>query len=255
MPKPDPRDIRRLPALEGRTVPAREAPGLAAVERQQLLDRLKAAEEENKRLARATKDAEKELEKAAKEKEAIQRAADEKLKQAETKAAQTLDQVEPLLEENRRLAAGLDELTDEVKQVRELAAGLKRDFDKVAADLKTASAARKELAENMKAVEKERTVLQSRIDLAEQQLTAQGKVTVLPPAEVARLTHDLVGQLQGGLGMLKIRQGELRLKVAFAGAGKITGMVVPTADSDPKLKDSLQEITFQFDSTDDAQAK
>ncbi len=67
----------------------------------------------------------------------------------------------------------------------------------------------------------------------------------------------LIGNLspQGGLGALKVRQGELRLNVAFAGTGSKAGLMVPTADSNPILKESLQEITLRLDQAEGPDAK
>ena len=222
-------------------------------ELQQVLSQLKTVEDENKRSTTSLKESEQELEKLRKELEARDtrlRATEEKLKETEAKVAAAKEQVTPLLEENRRLAAGLDQVTVEVEQLRKLGANLRRDLDKTSAEANSANEARKELTDHVRTLEKERTSLQARLDFVEQQLASQGKVPILPASEVAKLTDDLVSQIQDSFGGVRVRAGELKLKVAFAGTGKKAGFVVPTTESDPKLKDSLQELTIRFDKSE-----
>ncbi|MEY2560925.1 MAG: hypothetical protein QOG51_1340 [Verrucomicrobiota bacterium] len=227
-------------------------------EMQQVLSQLKTVEDENKRSTDSLKETEKQLEKLRKElgaREARLQATQEKLKEADARIAGAKDQVAPLLEENCRLAASLEQVTVEVEQLRKLGAQLRGDLDKATAEANSANAARKEVTDRARALEKERTSLQSRLDFVDQQLTSQGKVAILPASEVAKMTDELVSQLQVGFGGLRVRDGELKLKVAFAGAGKKAGFIVPTTESDPKLKESLQELTIRFDKSEPSGAE
>jgi chromosome segregation ATPase len=212
-------------------------------ELQQVLSQLKTAEDEGKRSTASLKQAEKELE----ARDAHIRELENNLKKAEATIAPTNDQLTALLEENRRLAADFDQVTKEVNQVRELGIGLRRELEATIAEAKSATEARQDLVNRLQTLDRERTNLQARLDLASQQLTSQGKIPILPASEVAKLTGDLVAQIQGGFEGLRVRDGELKLKIALAGIDKKTGFVVPTIDSDPKTKESLQELTIRFD--------
>ena len=153
--------------------------------------------------------------------------------------------LEPLLAENQRLAAQIDATATESAALRATAAAAKADVEAARAD--TDAAVRAELGKQIEKLTTQQAALQKQLDTAKVQLKEQGKTPIVPAEQVASLLNDLVGQFQTNFSGLQIRDGELALRVGFAAAGDVTGFVVPTADSTPEMRESLQEIRLRFD--------
>ncbi len=155
------------------------------------------------------------------------------------------DALEPLLAENQRLAAQIDANATEAAALTKAAADAKADI--ATAKTETEARVREELGADIKGLMKQQAALQKQLDTANVQLKEQGKPPLLSAEKVAGLLNELVGQMQGGIKGLQIRDGELKLKVGFGAAGELGGFVIPTTDSTPELRENLQEITFRFD--------
>ncbi|HYO89863.1 MAG TPA: hypothetical protein VER79_14535, partial [Candidatus Limnocylindrales bacterium] len=153
--------------------------------------------------------------------------------------------LEPLLAENQRLAAQIDATATEMAALKKAAGDAKADIS--AAKAETEARVREELGADIAGLTKQQAALQKQLDTANVQLKEQGKPPLLSAEKVAGLLNELVGQMQGGISGLHIRDGELKLKVGFGAAGELGGFVIPTTDSTPEVRENLQEITFRFD--------
>lgn len=159
---------------------------------------------------------------------------------------QTDDQtISQLVEQNRQLAAQIDTLTGDIAVVRETAKEAQAGLE--AARAETEASVRAELADQIKKLETQRDSLQSQLTTATKQLETEGKTPLLPADKVAEMINGLVEQMQTGIGGLRIRDGEIRLKVGFGAVGETGGFVVPTTDSPPEIRENLQDVTFRFD--------
>jgi chromosome segregation ATPase len=207
MPEISARDLRRLQALESRLEKEREERRDLSAERRDLRRAVAAAE-------RAAKSAE--------------------------------EQVTSLVEENRRLSEELATTAADLDQLRR--AGLEAREQATAAreQLRAAEKERREAEKRVTGLERERDRLGDRLKVAEGQL--KGKPAKLVPAsEAAGLVGTLVDELEGGLGRLAVREGEIRLRVAFGKVGRTSGLVVPTAETADELRGALHEVAIRFD--------
>jgi ABC-type transporter Mla subunit MlaD len=208
-------DLRRLRALEGRLEKAREETRSFGVERRELRARATTAE-------RASKAAEK-------------RAGD-----ADARLA-------ALLEENARLATRLDEIAADSERLRSAGTRLREQLDETKRSLKQAVSDGKRLARSLDKAESERDRVAERLKLADAQLKTDKTTPLLPAKEVAKLIDGFVEEIGGGLEGLTVREGEIRLQVAFGKAGRATGFLVPTADAPADVRKNLHEVAFRFD--------
>jgi hypothetical protein len=92
-------------------------------------------------------------------------------------------------------------------------------------------------------------VLGQRVKLAEAQLKTKTITPVLPANEVARLIDGFVDEIGSGLPGLSVREGEIRLQVAFGKVGQASGFVVPSADAPADVRKNLHEVSVRFDRT------
>ena len=150
-----------------------------------------------------------------------------------------------LIQENRKLAVRAGMVERDLALFREKAETAAKDIQlarkETAAELNTAhTAERKKLLGDQ-------AQLQSELSLLTKQLEKKGKVPFLPPEKVAELMGDLVNRLGGQMPGMKMRTGEMKLKIAFGAAGDVSGFVVPTPDIGPEVKENLHEVTIRFD--------
>jgi chromosome segregation ATPase len=153
--------------------------------------------------------------------------------------------ISQLIEEDRRLAAQIEIMTSDLDVMRVAAEEAKAGLG--AARVETEARVRAELTDQIKAVQDQRDSLQTQLNMVVKQLGEQGKTPLLPADKVAEMLNGLVDQMQGGFGGLRIREGEVKLKVGFGAVGDLGGFVIPTIDSPPELRENLQEVTFRFD--------
>lgn len=208
-------DLRRLKALEARLERARDERKSFTAERRELRARATTAE-------RAT------------------RAAD-------VRAAEASERLEALLSENGRLAAQLDEIAKDTERLRSAGVKLREQLDAARKSLREGAAETKRLAKALERSQAEEGRLAEGLKLAEAQLRAKTTTPVLPAKEVARLIDGFVEEIGGGLPGLAIREGEIRLNVAFGKVGRATGFVVPSADAPPEVRKNLHEVAVRFD--------
>ena len=208
-------DLRRLKALEARLERARDERKSFTAERRELRARATTAE-------RAT------------------RAAD-------ARAAEAAERLEALLSENGRLAAQLDEIAKDTERLRSAGVKLREQLDAARKSLREGAAETKRLAKALERSQAEEGRLAEGLKLAEAQLQAKTTTPVLPAKEVARLIDGFVEEIGGGLPGLAVREGEIRLNVAFGKVGRATGFVVPSADAPPEVRKNLHEVAVRFD--------
>jgi predicted nuclease with TOPRIM domain len=209
------RDLRRLQALEGRLAKTQDERKALAAERREL----RAAVAANARRARAA------------EKEAA--AADEKL--------------EAVLRENAALAARIDEIQADLEGVQAASLRLREQVDTTSAELGAVREALAAAEGKVGGLEKERDSLSESLKLANEQLSDKGMTPVLPAKEVAKLIDGLVVEIGTGLPGMVVRDGELRLQVAFGKIGQQTGFVIPSAETPEEVRKNLHEVAIRFD--------
>jgi chromosome segregation ATPase len=208
-------DLRRLRALEARLERATEDRRSSVAERRELRERATVAE----RAARA----------------------------ADARAAEIDQRVSALVAENARLAARLEEIAADSEKLRAAAVKLREQLDEAKKAVRQGLAESKKLTRALGKAESESDRLAERLKLAEAQLKTKTTTPVLPAKEVARLIDGFVEEIGGGLPGLAVREGEIRLNVAFGKVGRATGFVVPTADASPEIRKNLHEVSVRFD--------
>ena len=217
MPEISARDLRRLEALEGRLTKTQEERKALAAERREL----RAAVNANARRAR----------------------------EAEKKAAAAGEKLEAVLRENAALAARMDEIQADLTRVEAAAVQLREQVDTAAAELGGAKEALAAAEGRVGGLEKERDSLADSLKLANEQLSGKGLTPVLPAKEVAKLVDGLVVEIGSGLPGMVVRDGELRLQVAFGKIGQQTGFVIPSAEAPEEIRKNLHEVAIRFDRT------
>lgn len=222
MPEISAQDLRRLRALEERLEKAQGERRSFAAERRELRARATVAERE----ARA----------------------------ADARTSEVEQRLEALLTENGRLAARLDEISSDADKLRGAATKLREQLDAAKQEVREGAAEMKRLTKSLAKVESEGSRLTERLKLAEAQLKTKTTTPVLPAREVAKLIDGFVEEIGGGLPGLAVRDGEIRLNVAFGKVGRATGFVVPTADAPADVRKNLHEVAVRFDRTREPEA-
>ena len=210
-----PQDLRRLRTLEGRLEKAADEKRSFAAERRELRARATAAE----RAAKA----------------------------AEKRVGDVDDKVAALLAENARLAAQLDDGSADAERLRAAGVKLREELNATKKELREAVAEGKRLSKGLDRAESARDRAAEHLKVAEAQLKAKSTTPVLPAKEVAKLIDGFMEEIGSGLPGLAVREGEIRLQVAFGKAGRATGFVVPSADSPPEIRANLHDVSFRFD--------
>jgi hypothetical protein len=131
------------------------------------------------------------------------------------------------------------------------AAGIKlrEQLDATKKSLQQTLSEAKKTTRTLQKTESEREVLGQRLKLAEAQLKTKTITPVLPAKEVARLIDGFVDEIGSGLPGLSVREGEIRLQVAFGKVGQASGFVVPSADAPADVRKNLHEVSVRFDRT------
>lgn len=215
MPEVSAQDLRRLRTLEQRLEKVQDERRSFGAERRELRGRATASE----RAARA----------------------------AEANTAEVEGRLEALLVENARLAARLDDISSDAVKLRAAGMKLREQLDDARKAVREGAAEAKRLAKASQKAEAEASRLGERLKLAEAQLRTKTTTPVLPAREVAKLIDDFVEEIGGGLPGLGVREGEIRLNVAFGKVGRATGFVVPSADAPPDVRKNLHEVAVRFD--------
>lgn len=220
MPEISAQDLRRLEALEERLEKAQSDKKSFTVERRELRARATAAE----RAARV---------------------AERRVDEVDTRLA-------AVLAENAKLATRLEEIAADAGQVRAAGVKLREELDASSKSLKEAQSETDRLAKSLAKAESERDGVAEHLKLAEAQLQTESKTPILPAKEVAKLIDGFVDEIGAGLPGMVVRDGEIRLQVAFGKVGRATGFVVPSADSPPDVRKNLHEVSVRFDRTREA---
>lgn len=215
MPEISAQDLRRLKALEGRLAKVETEKRSFAAERRELRSRATAAE----------------------------RAAT----LAEKRAVEVDERLAALVAENARLAARLDEIAADSDRLRTAGLKLREQLDASKKGLREAVSEGKKLTRSLQKTESERERLAERLHLADAQLKSATTTPVLPAKEIAKLIDGFVGEIGAGLPGLVVRDGEIKLQVAFGKAGRASGFVVPSADAPPEVRRNLHEVAIRFD--------
>ena len=205
------RDLRRLEALEGRV--AREE------------DRRKALTAERQTLRREAT------------------AAQRREREAEKRAKGLDERLEALLDENRRLAGEAEEARADLDRLRAAGEDLRARADAGAKELADLRTRLREAERALKKVEGERDRLDDRLRVAEERLGGKELTPLLPAKDVSSLLDALFDDLGSGLTGLDVREGEVRLQVAFGKVGRTAGFVVPSADTPVE---NLHQVTLRL---------
>jgi hypothetical protein len=215
MPEISARDLRRLEALEERLTKTQDARKALATERREL----RAAVTANARRAR----------------------------EAEKAAAAADDKLDAVLKENAALAARVDEVQRDLARLEAASVKLREQVDATAAELGEAQKALAEAQGKVGGLEQERDSLSESLKVAQEQLSGKEMTPLIPATEVAKLVDGLVVQIGTGLRGMVVREGELKLQVAFGKVGQQTGFVIPSAESPEEVRANLHEVAIRFD--------
>ena len=173
--------------------------------------------------------------------------AERAVRSAERAASEIDNRLTALLEENARLATQLEESAADGEQLRTAAEKLREEVDASAKSLDEARSETSRLTESLAKAESERDQVAERLKIADAQLKTEAKTPILPAKDVARLIDGFVGELGTNLSGMAVREGEIKLQVAFGKVGSSTGFVVPSADSPPEVRKDLHEVSIRFD--------
>jgi chromosome segregation ATPase len=217
MPEISAQDLRRLQALEEKLEKAQGEKKTFTAERRELRARATVAE-------RAAKSAEK-------------------------RAGEVDDRLAALLAENARLATRLEEIAADSERLRAAGLKLREQLDATKKSLQQTLSEAKKTTRALQKAESARGALGERLKLAEAQLKTKTITPVLPAKEVARLIDGFVDEIGSGLPGLTVREGEVRLQVAFGKVGQASGFVVPSADAPADVRKNLHEVSIRFDRT------
>lgn len=215
MAEPRPQDLRRLQSLETRLAKATDDRKSLAAERKELRAAV---------AANATR-----------------------AKLAEETAERTAERLDKLVEENAQLAAARDQAVADAQLLETTGARLRAELTQAVADAKTAKRETARLAKELASAGVELERGRQALAVARAQLESDGADVMLPTSEVAELVDSLIGDFSSRMPGLGIRDGELRLKVAFGRVGDQAGLVLPTPTSPAPVLNSLQDITLRFD--------
>jgi hypothetical protein len=107
-----------------------------------------------------------------------------------------------------------------------------------------------DLSERLEQAEEKARALQQKLDqlqvtFGSADLAAEPD-PVLGPEEAASLVARLVESVSSQFEGLAVRDGELRLNVAFEKSGQKEGFVIPTADSPPEVRENLHSVSFRL---------
>ncbi len=208
MPEVDANELRRLRRMEGRLEKAQEKSKTDTAENRNLKTRLRATE---------------------------------------TKTEDLSKQVTALIEENRGLSEQLENVSSDIESLGKVGEEARQAIDAARAQAREATEARERLEGENRTLASERNTFLARAETAEAQLSEEGRISILPTEEVTRIVGDLVTDLRGSLPGLNVREGEIKLKVAFGGAGERSGFVIPTVESGPEIRENLNELTLRFE--------
>ncbi len=208
-------DLRRLATLEERLEKAADEKRSFTVERRELRARATTAERATKSAAR--------------------------------RVGELDDKLAAVLAENARLADRLEETAGDVEKLRAAGGKLRGELDAAKKSLREASAESKRLTKSLQKAESDRERVAEHLKLAEAQLKSKTTTPVLPAKEVAKLIDGFMDEIGTGLPGLAVREGEIRLQVAFGKVGRTSGFVVPSADAPPEVRANLHDISFRFD--------
>jgi hypothetical protein len=126
---------------------------------------------------------------------------------------------------------------------------LREQVDATAAELGEAQKALAEAQGKVGGLEQERDSLSESLKVAQEQLSGKEMTPLIPATEVAKLVDGLVVQIGTGLRGMVVREGELKLQVAFGKVGQQTGFVIPSAESPEEVRKNLHEVAIRFDRT------
>jgi septal ring factor EnvC (AmiA/AmiB activator) len=208
------RDLRRLEALEGR---------------------LSKATEERRSLAEARRELRSAL-----------TGSERRVRALERERAAVSDQLEGVLAENQALAARLEEARADLDRLQAASLELRTQVDSAQNELKSAQEALATTEGKLADIHAERDDVVNQLKVANEQLAGKGITPVLPPAKVAELVDGFVGEFDRGLPGLALREGEVRLQVAFAQVGEEAGFVVPSPGAPAEVRENLHEVAVRF---------
>ncbi len=185
-----------------------------------------------------------ESERRVAEAEARASKAEESLRESrrQIEALEVIDDTAALIAENRRIATQLKSVMADFETFRD--AALKAEGAIKQAREETEKAVRAELERKFTA---DKARLEKQVVTLTSQVREQGKTPLISADSAASLVDTFVKSMREGLGGMRVKDGEIKLKVAFGQVGEHTGFVVPTAESDKELKENLHEVVLRFD--------
>ena len=143
------------------------------------------------------------------------------------------DQQQQFIDENQRLASELEVAGKTAKQVTTQATRLAELRDALKGEMVDLKATAKTLNKDLTNLTKSNTLLTSQLRTATAQLEATDVPVFIPPDKIGGLLDDFVSKID--IGGLEVAEGDIRLHVAFGGAGDAAGFVIPSTAADKDL--------------------
>lgn len=159
--------------------------------------------------------------------------------------AQLRQQLDGLVEENRRMAQARDQLAQDREQ---LALKVTAHQQALAQAVDRArEEARQSAAQEIGRLQESLRLGQARLGTLTAQLQSAGKLEVLAPDQVGALMGDFVRQVESGMPSLSLAEGELKLKLGLASAGSTRGFVILQPGAQADANTTVHEVALKFD--------
>jgi len=149
--------------------------------------------------------------------------------------------------ENRRLAYSTEMVKKDLEKFQELAARAQAEVTAAREEKEVAVRDHLEAERTIKRLQTQNKHLESQLAANNAVLKESGRASFLTADTVSAMISDLADKLSDAMSGLDVKDIELKLKVAFGGAGEKRGFILPTAENGPEIKDSLNEVVIRFD--------
>ena len=154
-------------------------------------------------------------------------------------------QLDGLVEENRRMAQVRDQMAQDREQ---LALEVTSHQQALAQAVDQArEEARQSAAQEIGRLQESLRLGQARLGTLTAQLQSAGKLEVLAPDQVGALMGDFVRQVESGMPSLSLAEGELKLKLGLASAGSTRGFVILQPGAQADANTAVHEVALKFD--------
>ena len=156
-------------------------------------------------------------------------------------------QLDAMVAENRRLADSIEPVKKDLAKYQKLSVKAQTEIKASLEEKEAASKAHLETEATIQRLQTQLQNLESQLAANITLLKESGHIPFLTADTVAGMISNLTDQIRDNISGLNIKDVEVKLKVAFGGAGDKSGFILPTIESGPEIKDKLHDITIHFE--------